>query len=169
MILLRQQLTHTTNSMAVNKNSKKKIMWVCFIAYLLFLGYLLFFARSFGRAEFGESEYRYNLTLFQEIGRYYRLGINKGIWYLFIINVIGNIVVFMPVAIFLRLLVKRCKSVFYTILLCLELSLAAEIIQLVTRVGSFDVDDLLLNTLGGICGCIALAIWRVWHGRKKNI
>lgn len=159
----------TTSSMAVNKKSKKKIMWVCFIAYLLFLSYVLFFSSYFGRAEFGEGEYRYNLTLFHEIGRYYNLGVNKGIWYLFVVNVIGNIVVFMPVAIFLRLLIKRCKSVFYTILLCLEISLLAEIIQLITRVGSFDVDDLLLNTFGGICGCIALAIWRAWHGRKKNI
>ena len=155
--------------MAVNKTSKKKILWVCFIAYLLFLSYLLFFSNYFGRAEFGEGEYRYNLTLFQEIGRYYRLGMNKGVWYLFIINVIGNIAVFIPVSIFLRVLVKRCKSVFYTILLCLEFSLFAEITQLVTKVGSFDVDDLLLNTFGGICGIIVLAIWRAWHGKKKNI
>ena len=82
---------------------------------------------------------------------------------------VGNVVVFMPLSIFLRLLVKKCKRVFYTILLCLEFSLFAEIIQLVTKVGSFDVDDLLLNTLGGICGIILLAIWRAWHGRKKNI
>ena len=169
MIQSNQQLTLTTSSMAVNKKSKKRILWVCFIAYLLFLNYLLFFSSYFGRAEFGEGEYRYNLTLFQEIGRYYHLGINKNSWYLFITNVIGNIVVFMPVAIFLRILVKRCKSVFYTILLCLEFSLFAEIVQLVTKVGSFDVDDLLLNTLGGICGIIALAIWRAWHGRKKNL
>ena len=169
MIQSNQQLTLTTNSMAVNKKSKKRILWVCFIAYLLFLSYLLFFSSYFGRAEFGEGEYRYNLTLFQEIGRYYNLGMNKGNWYLFITNVVGNIVVFMPVAIFLRVLVKRCKSVLLTILLCLEMSLFAEIVQLVTTVGSFDVDDLLLNTLGGILGIILLAIWRACHGRKKSL
>ena len=153
--------------MAANKKDNKLAMWVCFIAYLLLLGYAVFFSSGFGREE--HADYRYNLTLFQEIGRYYHLGMNKGNWYLFITNVIGNIVVFMPVAIFLRILVKRCKSVFYTILLCLEFSLFAEIVQLVTKVGSFDVDDLLLNTFGGICGIIALAIWRAWHGRKKNL
>jgi glycopeptide antibiotics resistance protein len=154
--------------MAANKNTKK-IQWVCFMVYLLFLVNLLFLSPLFGRTEFGEGEYRYNLTLFQEIGRYYNLGITKGSWTLFIYNVIGNIVVFMPLSIFLRLLVKRCKRVFYTILLCLEFSLFAEIVQLVTKVGSFDVDDLLLNTFGGICGIILLAIWRAWHGRKKNL
>ena len=158
-----------TSSMVVNNSSKKKILWVCFIAYLLFLSYLLFFSRPFGYAEWGDSEYRYNLTLLQEIGRYYNLGVNKGSWTLFWTNVVGNVVVFVPLSIFLRLLVKKCKRVFYTILLCLEFSLFAEIIQLVTKVGSFDVDDLLLNTLGGICGIIVLAIWRAWHGRKKNI
>ena len=157
-----------TSSMAANNTSKKRTLWVCFIAYLLFLSYLLFFSSYFGRTEFGEGEYRYNLTLFQEIGRYYNLGMNKGNWYLFWINVVGNIVVFMPVAIFLRLLVKRCQKVFYTILLCLEFSLFAEIVQLVTKVGSFDVDDLLLNTFGGICGIIVLAVWRMCRG-KKNI
>ncbi len=155
--------------MAVNKSGKKKMMWVCFIAYLSFLSYLLFFSSYFGRTEHGDDEYRYNLTLFQEIGRYYNLGINRGNWYLFLVNVVGNIAVFVPVAVFLRLLVKRCKSIFYTVLLCLEISLFAEIVQLVTKVGSFDVDDLVLNTLGGICGCIALGLWRAWHGRKKNI
>ena len=33
-----------------------------------------------------------------------------------------------------------------------ELSLLVEVLQLVTKVGSFDVDDLLLNTVGGILG-----------------
>ena len=144
-------------------------MWVCFIAYLLFLSYLLFFSRPFGQAEWGDSEYRYNLTLLQEIGRYYNLGVNKGSWTLFWTNVVGNVVVFMPLSIFLRLQVKRCKSVFYTILLCLEFSLFAEITQLVAKVGSFDVDDLLLNTFGGICGIILLAIWRACYGKKKNL
>lgn len=157
------------SSMVANKKSKKKIMWVCFMAYLLFLSYLLFFSRPFGQAEWGDSEYRYNLTLLQEIGRYYNLGVNKGSWTLFWTNVVGNVVVFMPLSIFLRLLVKRCKSVFYTILLCFEFSLFAEITQLVAKVGSFDVDDLLLNTFGGICGIILLAIWRACYGKKKNL
>ena len=47
-----------------------------------------------------------------------------------------------------------------------DLSLAIEIIQLLTRVGSFDVDDLILNTLGGVIGYILCAI--VWRERRKH-
>ena len=34
------------------------------------------------------------------------------------------------------------------------MSLCIETVQLVCKVGSFDVDDLLLNTIGGIVGYI---------------
>ena len=32
------------------------------------------------------------------------------------------------------------------------LSLGVEVMQLLTKVGSFDVDDILLNTVGGVLG-----------------
>ena len=38
------------------------------------------------------------------------------------------------------------------------LSLTIEITQLLTRVGSFDVDDLILNTAGGIAGYLLFYI-----------
>lgn len=46
-----------------------------------------------------------------------------------------------------------------------------ECFQLVTRVGSFDVDDMLLNTLGGVIGYIVFAICnmiRRWHDAKQE-
>jgi len=62
---------------------------------------------------------------------------------------------------FLPRLFKRCRNLFFVIVLSLELSLLVEVVQLVTRVGSFDVDDLLLNTIGGILGYI---IYKVFAG-----
>ncbi len=142
--------------MAASKKKHKLRMWVCFLAYLLLLGYVLFYASWFGRED--HAEYRYNLTLFQEIGRYYGVGIRSGSWNLFLWNVVGNICVFMPFGMFLPRLFKRCKNVFFVTLLSLELSLVVEVIQLVTRVGSFDVDDLLLNTIGGMLGYLIYKI-----------
>ena len=159
MMKSKQQSTNTTNSMAANKKENKLVLWVCFLAYLLLLGYVLFYGSWFGREE--HEEYRYNLTLFQEIGRYYGLGVRTGSWNLFLWNVIGNICVFMPLGIFLPRLFKRCRNLFFVIVLSLELSLLVEVVQLVTRVGSFDVDDLLLNTIGGILGYI---IYKVFAG-----
>ncbi len=151
-------MTNTTNSMAVNKMKRNLLKWVCFLAYLLCLGYVLFYSVGFGRTE--HEEYRYNLVLFQEIGRYYYLGMRTGSWNLFIWNVVGNIAVFMPFGMFLPSLISRCRNVLFTTILSLEMSLCVEVVQLVTRVGSFDVDDLLLNTLGGICGFLVYTIYR---------
>ncbi len=153
--------------MAATNKRKKIFMWVCFTAYLLFLSYLLFFSSHFGRTEHGEGEYRYNLTLFQEIGRYVSYGIRTGSWYLFFINVCGNVAVFIPIGLFLPVLIERCKNVFLTVLLCLEISLAVEVTQILSRVGTFDVDDLLLNTLGGVLGYIIFVIWNK-HRNKTD-
>jgi len=147
--------------MAANK--KRTIFWwVCFLAYLLLLGYVVFY--SFGREE--NADYRYNLTLLQEIGRYYYLGIRTGNWHLFILNVLGNVCVFVPLGIFLPKLFSKCQNPLLTILFSFELSLCVEIIQLITKVGSFDVDDLLLNTLGGLCGFV---IYTIYRGIKRIV
>ena len=136
--------------MAANKKDNKIVMCVCFLAYLLLLGYVVFFSSGFGREE--HAEYRYNLTLFQEIGRYYGVGMRTGSWRLFWLNVIGNVCVFVPFGMFLPRLFVKCQKLFSVLLFSLELSLGVELVQLITKVGSFDVDDLLLKTIGGILG-----------------
>jgi len=167
MMKSKQQSISTTNSMAANKKENKLLTWVCFLAYLLLLVYVLFFSAGFGRED--HAEYRYNLTLFQEIGRYYGVGIRTGSWMLFWLNVIGNICVFMPLGMFLPKLFQRCKNVFFVIVLSLELSLVVEVIQLVSRVGSFDVDDLLLNTIGGMLGYLVYkAVASIGHLFRKE-
>lgn len=148
--------------MAVNNKKRSLLKWVCFLAYLLFLGYMLFYSTGFDRVE--HEHYRYNLVMFQEIMRYYNLGMRTENWNLFVLNVIGNIVVFMPIGMFLPSLFSRCRNIIFTTILSLELSLCVEIVQLITKVGSFDVDDLLLNTLGGICGFI---VYMVYRGIKR--
>lgn len=155
--------------MAANKKDNKLAMWVCFIAYLLLLGYAVFFSSGFGREE--HADYRYNLTLFQEIGRYYNYGMRTGSWRLFWWNVVGNVCVFVPFGAFLPALFAKCKRLFSVLLFTLELSFVVEIVQLVTKIGSFDVDDLLLNTLGGILGYFVYKIMAAKNankGKKKK-
>ena len=49
-------------------------------------------------------------------------------------------------------------------------ALYAETVQLITRVGSFDVDDLILNTLGAFLGCLLFMVCnkirRRYHGEE---
>ena len=150
--------------MVVNKRKRNFLKWVCFLAYLLFLSYLLFYSAGFDRVE--HEQYRYNFIMFQEIMRYYNFGMRTGRWMLFVLNVIGNIVVFMPIGMFLPSLFSRCKNVVLTTILSFEISLCVEVVQLLTKVGSFDVDDLLLNTIGGICGYM---VYMVYHGIKHLV
>ena len=74
-------------------------------------------------------------------------------------NIIGNVVAFIPFGIFLPVLSHRRIKLIATTLYSFSLSLAIELTQLITMVGSCDVDDLILNCLGGLTGYIIYAVW----------
>ena len=132
-------------------NNKKLIVGLIFIIYLLMLCYHLFLSDSIGKREIAES-YRYNFTLFKEILRYIR-NINVIGVKLVFINIIGNVVAFVPFGIFVGYFLKNSKYTFLkTILLGLVFTVAIEGIQLLTRVGICDVDDILLNFIGVVTG-----------------
>ncbi len=128
---------------------------VLMVFYIAALAYVCFFSERYGRTV--SDTYRYNLQPFREISRFltYRETIGfRG----FVINLFGNIVVFMPWGFMVPVIRKRVYKFWYTVASTFLLSLCIETIQLVTRVGSFDVDDLILNTLGGIAGFLVYFI-----------
>lgn len=151
--------------MAASKKSKYRAL-LSFLVYLILLGYFLFFAESMGRNT-SEVEYRYNLVLFQEIKRFFYHSDILGIKVV-MMNIVGNVVAFMPFGYFVPRLAKRKVGFFATTLFSLEFSLFVEAVQLVTKTGSFDVDDLLLNTLGGILGYIVYCIVHKRRQQKKT-
>lgn len=146
----------------------QKVCWVLFFSYLLMLTYFMFFSDGFGRSEY--TEYRYNLTLFKEIRRFYTyrelLGMKA-----FLINTVGNVVCFMPFGFILPIITELGKKWYNTFLLSFLMTLSIETIQLVFKVGSFDVDDMFLNTAGGAAGYIGVtalrAIRRAFHGSEN--
>lgn len=126
-----------------------------FILYIGFLLYFLIFSDWYGRT--GElNNYHYNLTLFKEIKRFINYREALGAFAVFT-NLVGNVLIFVPFGFFLPM-ASKYRSFFATLFYSFGLSLCVEIFQLVTRVGSFDVDDLLLNTIGGIIGFICFTI-----------
>lgn len=98
-----------------------------------------------------ERAYSYNLSPFLEIRRFwmYRDRLSA---FAVAANLVGNVVGFVPFGLILPIVCPRADSFFRVFLLSLDFSLCVEFIQLIFRVGSFDVDDLILNTLGGILG-----------------
>ncbi|HIX48570.1 MAG TPA: VanZ family protein [Candidatus Mediterraneibacter caccavium] len=138
---------------------KKKIFRavgkVLFLLYVVFLIYFLFLAEWYGRTGISE-EYRYNLELFREIKRFIIYREQLGAFAVFA-NLAGNILIFVPYGFFISV-ASRERGFFKTLFFSMGLSLCVEIIQLFTRVGSFDVDDILLNTIGGVFGYIIFLI-----------
>ena len=78
-------------------------------------------------------------------------------------------VAFIPCGFFLPIVSRRGRKWYNTILLCFSLSLSIELIQLVFKVGSFDVDDLLLNTLGGVAGYVGNRVVQLVRIRRKKL
>ena len=152
------------------KNSAKNesyALWggrVLFLIYLAGLCYFLFFAENYGRVT-GLEKYRYNLVPFREIERFWKYRRELGIHSFH--NLAGNILGFVPAGFFIPIMWKDKRGFFFTVCMTFQLSLQAEILQLIFRVGSFDVDDLLLNTFGGILGYLLLILLKKWRDHEK--
>ena len=144
------------SSMDVNKRKRRVIAGILFVLYFSVLFYFLFFSEKMGRT-YSERDYHYNLVPFREIMRFWNYREALGMKTV-LLNIVGNVVAFVPFGIFLPIFSMRCKRFFRTVLFSFELSFFVEVLQLATRVGSFDVDDLLLNTIGGMIGFIVYLI-----------
>lgn len=152
----------------MKKRTAKRIRVVgglLFLIYLLLLIYFLFFAESYGRS--GGEEYRYNFIPFREIRRYLLYPHLLGT-YAVLTNLIGNVMGFLPFGAILPVLKKNMRSIWKILLLSFEFSAMIEVTQLITRLGSFDVDDIILNTAGGVLGygifCICNRLRRKYYG-----
>ena len=68
------------------------------------------------------------------------------------INLVGNVVMFVPLGWFLPVIWRKYRN-FLRCALCLMTTVVLiEVIQYLTGLGSCDIDDLLLNMLGGSLG-----------------
>lgn len=137
---------------------KKRIRLATVLAMLVYISWLAhvcFFSEKYGRIV--SDEYHYNLKPFHEIFRFfvYRdiIGLEG-----FVINLLGNILVFAPWGFMVPVLRIHPRKFLYTVCSTFFLSFCIETIQIISRVGSFDVDDLILNTFGGVLGCGAYYI-----------
>ena len=65
-------------------------------------------------------------------------------------NIIANILVFIPLGFFVSN--KNPKNVFKTLVICISVILSIECIQLLFKIGFFDVDDIILNFIGSLIG-----------------
>lgn len=125
----------------------KKIVAFIAACYILCLLYWMFI--GFGRAASGDETMRYNLLPFATINNYF-IYYDHYNWDTWIINIGGNIGVFMPIGFSLPIIFGwRFKRAIISFVLFISV---LEVLQLITRRGSLDVDDILLNTVGAAIG-----------------
>ena len=139
---------------------------VLFLAYLAVLTYFLFFAEAAGRTG-TYTEYHYNFIPFDTIRMYRK---NQDIFgpVITFINLEGNVLAFLPFGFFLPIVFTRCRRLWIVVLITACFSVCVELIQLVTMVGSCDIDDVLLNTLGGLLGYLCFLGWRRMKERVRE-
>lgn len=145
----------------LKRNNYKRLILVSrllFWVYLASLMYFLLFAEGFGRT-YVRDEYSYNLSFFKEINRYLNwAGKSETGFKMMLLNVWGNVVCFVPFGFLIPIVFKKIKNCVPVTILAFTFSLVIEVFQLMFKIGSFDVDDTFLNTVGGIAGYILYKI-----------
>lgn len=155
--------------MSARKRTQYRILGkILFVLYIIFVFYFLLISEIYGRT--GEmQEYHYNLVLFREIKRFWNYRRRLGI-FATATNLLGNVLIFLPFGFFMAM-ASKYRSFLSTLVYSFALSLTVEISQLFMKVGCFDVDDLLLNTIGGMLGFITFAVCNVIrrnYAKKKR-
>lgn len=128
--------------------NKKKLVLHQDLMNLMFIIYLFLLFQLVTTTDF--ESFSNNFIPFKEIMRY---KIDSSLFYR---NVIGNIILFVPFGYLVSYYIKKPKY-YVTLILTLITSLSTEIIQM--YIGrSFDIDDILLNFIGGLIGYLIYKI-----------
>ncbi len=138
------------------------VVWTVFVLYLVFLLKLLLFSRPPG------SEHSINLIPFASISDYLFTG-SAAVKRFAVANVTGNIVAFVPLGAFLPLARRRTGIIWTNLLVVVCASVAVEIVQGVFGLGASDIDDVILNMLGGLIGILSLTLLRVLLRRWDRV
>lgn len=117
-------------------------------------------------------EHFVNLHPFRSIYRVYLQGFFKGYihGYYVLLNLLGNLLAFMPLSFFLPLFFKSQRRWYVLIPTVMLTVIVIEALQLWLMVGSCDVDDLILNTLGAVLMMLLLKLptLRRWCRRWED-
>lgn len=128
--------------------NKKKLVLHEDLMILMFIIYLFLLFQLVTTTDF--ESYSNNFIPFKEIMRY---RIDSRLFYR---NVIGNILLFVPFGYLVSYYLKRPKC-YITLILTLITSISTEIIQMFIG-RSFDIDDIILNVIGGLVGYLIFKI-----------
>ncbi|WP_020614869.1 VanZ family protein [Paenibacillus daejeonensis] len=129
------------------QGKSRSIAWIVLSLYSVLTFFFLFV--GFNRTpELSHSGFRFLLT-FEGIPLRFPTNRNFSIWFFDL----GNFLAFIPFGLLIPLLV-RCRFLTFLLFFVLGITLV-ELIQMVTGLGSFDVNDIVINSLGATVGYAA--------------
>lgn len=143
---------------------RKKLLWICYGLYSLAMLWLLFGQRLAGAMpadywqQLRESVNLRPLATVQNFWWVLQNSHERGRMLHAFVNLVGNVAMFVPLGALLPDLWKSLRRPLRFWVVVLITLLTIELVQLVTLLGTFDVDDILLNTLGVLLGRLA---WRI--------
>ena len=133
--------------------AKKRIWYTLFFLYCAVMLWLLFHRTGYIPGIPYRDQLKYNLTPFATITRYVEhltWANRRDLWGSALINLLVNIIMFLPLGWFVPKVFPRLRKFWKTLLVCAGVVIVIEVTQLIALVGTCDVDDLILN-VAGIC------------------
>ena len=138
------------------KSNNKKIMQVLFLIYSICMLFLLFGREPYHMYEGYWQNLQWNINLIP----FFTI---RSQWHSFVradydifsfagINLIGNVIMFVPLGFFLPALHRRLRGYGRFLTSVIGIIAIIEVAQLVSLRGSLDVDDLILNIVGATIG-----------------
>lgn len=150
------------------RSDRQVLVRLLFILYCVVMLWLLFGQRMEGtkiNISLGLSRENLNLIPFETVRLYWRLlqrGATEELLRHAIINLVGNVVVFIPFGWFLPYIWQKMRYFFKTVLTATLYVCLVEVFQYITNLGSCDIDDLILNLAG-----VMLGYW-IWKLLQKR-
>lgn len=149
------------------KKALNLIIRISFIIYIFALCVILFGGSRGHWADFSILQYaamQMNLVPFETIALYIRAMVRGTInLEIAIANLLGNFLLFMPMGVYLPFIFKKIRTLLDYVLYMIPVLMMVELVQLLTKRGSFDIDDLILNLSGAIVG---FCLWKSEAGQK---
>lgn len=155
ILLLMAGMGISTDSEKIAIFSKLRVS-IIFLLYLIVMFQCVFgssvFIRNHGISSVNVIPFR---TMIKYIAAWNNREIAKRI---IIYNVLGNLILLMPLGFFVPYYLKKFHSFMYCFVVWLFCSMAVEAFQYIFRIGSFDIDDVILNISGACMFYFALKI-----------
>lgn len=125
--------------------------------YIVVLLYFTFVGR------YSHEEYGYQIHVFYSYGRFLEEFDRQSIE-----QIVINLMMLVPVGFLLPVIIKGKGKHVIVLLLCLLLTVFIESMQLLTKCGSFEIDDIINNMIGAILGILLyLLLYLIKQYRRK--